>query len=71
MASVFKRLYVCLNACRRGLHVGCKPLISLNACYLKGPYHSQLFATVSIDANNDIFSMTYAVAEAKTKDSLV
>lgn len=71
MASVFKRLYVCLNACRRGLHVVCKPLISLDACYLKGPYHSQLFAAISIDANNGIFSITYAVVEAETKDLLV
>ena len=31
----FERLYICLVGCKKGVLVGCKPFIGLNACHLK------------------------------------
>ena len=32
----FKRMYVCLAACRTGFMNECRPIISLDACHLRG-----------------------------------
>ncbi|PKI75928.1 hypothetical protein CRG98_003662 [Punica granatum] len=32
----FERLYVCLEAYKKGFLLGCKPLIVLDGCFLKG-----------------------------------
>ena len=34
----FKRLFICLAAYRSGFLEGCRPVIGLDGCYLKGPY---------------------------------
>ncbi|XP_059435189.1 uncharacterized protein LOC132168118 isoform X2 [Corylus avellana] len=34
--SFFQRMYVCLDACKKGLLAGCRPIISVGACFLKG-----------------------------------
>ena len=34
--DMFKRMYVCLYACKRGFLVGCRPLIGIDGCHLKG-----------------------------------
>lgn len=44
--SIFKRIYVCLGACKSGFAKYCRPLISLDACFLKGDYGGQLMAAV-------------------------
>ncbi|GAV66250.1 hypothetical protein CFOL_v3_09760 [Cephalotus follicularis] len=35
---VFKRLFTCFGASRRGFLQGCRPFIGLDDCHLKGPY---------------------------------
>ncbi|XP_058782950.1 uncharacterized protein LOC131657557 [Vicia villosa] len=66
---VFERVYVCLNACKTAFAKFCRPLIGLDACFLKGDYGGQLMAAVGSDGNNQIFPIAYAVVEAETKDS--
>jgi hypothetical protein len=45
---VFGRLYVCLDACKKGF-VHCRPFIGVDACHLKGPYGDQLIAAIARD----------------------
>ena len=66
--GLFQRLYVCLDATKRSLRF-CRPIISLDACFLKGAFGGQLHATVARDANNNMFAITYATFEVKLKDS--
>lgn len=66
---VFERIYVCLEASKAGLAKTCKPLIGLDACFLKGDYGGQLMAAVGRDCNNQNFPIAYVVVEAETKDS--
>jgi hypothetical protein len=35
---VFERIYVCLEACKAGFAYTCRPLIGLDACFLKGDF---------------------------------
>ena len=65
----FEKMYVCLNACRKGFESGCRPIISLDACHLRGQLKGQLLATVGIDGNDGMYPIAYAVTEEETKGS--
>ncbi|XP_058767184.1 uncharacterized protein LOC131640795 [Vicia villosa] len=61
---VFVRIYVCLRACKVAFAKFCKPLICLDACFLKGDYGGQLMAVVESDGNNQIFLIAYGLVPA-------
>jgi hypothetical protein len=65
----FQRLYFSLAAMKRGFLAGCRPIISLDGCFLKGPYKGQQLAAISRDANNQMYPVAFAVVEAEIKDS--
>jgi hypothetical protein len=65
----FQRLYVSLAAMKNGFREGCRPVVGVDACFLKGHYKGQLMAAVGRDANNNMYPIAMAVVEAKTKDS--
>ncbi|XVF46934.1 hypothetical protein PTKIN_Ptkin03bG0068200 [Pterospermum kingtungense] len=68
-ARLFKRMYVCLKACKDGFKAGCRPIISLDGCFLKGYYGGQLLVAVGIDANDCIYPLAYAVVESECFES--
>lgn len=55
--SIFKRIYLCLNACKEGLNA-CKegfkwlePFVRLDGCHLKGTCRCQLLSAIGRDPN--------------------
>ncbi|XP_073227078.1 uncharacterized protein [Cicer arietinum] len=46
-----------------------RPLIGLDACFLKAEYGGQLIAAVGKDGNNQMILIAYAVVEVEIKDS--
>ena len=40
---VFKNLYICLGHLKRGFLEGCRRILSIDGCFLKGPWNGQLF----------------------------
>ena len=48
---------------------GCRPIIGLDAYYLKTKSGGQLITTIARDLNEEYFPLAYAVIKAKTKDS--
>ena len=46
-----------------------RPFIGLDGCHLKGPYRGVLLSTMSLNANNDLFSLAFMVVENENKDS--
>jgi hypothetical protein len=65
----FKRIYISLDACKRGFKAGCRPFIGLDGCFLKGYYGGQLLSAVSQDANNHIYVVAYAVVDVENKEN--
>lgn len=47
----FKRIYVCLGPLRRGFTKGCRPIIGIDNCHLKGPFGGQLLTAVGCYLN--------------------
>ena len=68
--DMFKRMYVCLDACKRGFLVGCRPLIGIDGCHLKGIIGGQLLVVVGKDMNDNIFLIDYAIIEIEKKNLL-
>ncbi|XP_059454997.1 uncharacterized protein LOC132185210 [Corylus avellana] len=67
--AFFQRMYICLDACKKGFKHGCWPIICLDACHLKGEYVGQLLCAIGKDGNDHMFPIAFAVAEAETKES--
>ncbi|XP_020985320.1 uncharacterized protein LOC107462923 [Arachis duranensis] len=65
----FMRMYMCLDAVKKGFLAGCRPIIGMDGCHLKGDHGQQLLVAVGRDPNDNYFSIAVAVVEAETKDS--
>ncbi|KAK1316217.1 hypothetical protein QJS10_CPA05g01999 [Acorus calamus] len=65
----FQRLFVCLHACRMGFIMGCRPFIGLDGCHLKGKHKGIMLSATSIDANNCLFPIAFAIVETESGDS--
>ncbi|MBA0735731.1 hypothetical protein Gogos_019547, partial [Gossypium gossypioides] len=66
---LFQRFYTCFDALRRGFLVGCRPILGLDGCYLKGIVKRELLTTVARDANNQMFPLAWCVVEVESTTS--
>ncbi|XP_074271440.1 uncharacterized protein LOC141595375 [Silene latifolia] len=66
---IFKRLYICLQACKEGFLKGCRPILGVDGCHLRGPYPGICLVAVGKDGNNNIFPVAWAVVEVENTDS--
>jgi hypothetical protein len=65
----FHMMFVCLDACKKGIIVGCRLMIALDGFHLKGPYGGQLLCAVGKDGNDDMYPIVYDVVESECRDS--
>ena len=65
----FKRMYVRYNAQKVGFLIGCRALIGLDGCHLKGRFGGQLLSATRKDGNDNIFSIALVVVEQENKES--
>uniref|UniRef100_A0A803PYD3 SWIM-type domain-containing protein n=1 Tax=Cannabis sativa TaxID=3483 RepID=A0A803PYD3_CANSA len=65
----FKRMYICFAGLRDGFNAGCRPLIGLDGCHIKGPHKGQLLTAIGIDADNGIYPVAFAVVEIENKET--
>ncbi|KAF7835621.1 Glycoside hydrolase, family 47 [Senna tora] len=67
--TLFKRMYVRFHAQKVGFLSGCRPIIGLDACHLKGRYGGQLIAAIGRDGNENMIPIAIAVVEQENRDS--
>ncbi|XP_050237850.1 uncharacterized protein LOC126687349 [Mercurialis annua] len=67
--GVFKGMYVCLAPLREGFRAGCRSIISIDGCWLKGIHGGQLLAAVGIDANDCIYPVAWAIVDNENKEN--
>ncbi|KAL0384319.1 UNVERIFIED_CONTAM: hypothetical protein Sradi_2826200 [Sesamum radiatum] len=65
----FKRIFVGLDALKKGFLQGCSPFLGFDGCHLKGPYGGVLLAAIGLDGNNGLFPLAFAIVESECKDS--
>nr|GEW45506.1 transposase, mutator type [Tanacetum cinerariifolium]GEX11057.1 transposase, mutator type [Tanacetum cinerariifolium] len=44
-----------------------REILGLDGCFMPGPWPSQILTAVGVDANNEIYTIAYAIVEAKSK----
>ncbi|XP_021747335.1 uncharacterized protein LOC110713178 [Chenopodium quinoa] len=66
---LFLRMFVCLAPLRDGFVSGCRPIIGVDGCHLKGAYPGQILVVVAKDGNNHIFPLAWATVEIENKDT--
>ncbi|XP_074318742.1 uncharacterized protein LOC141655564 [Silene latifolia] len=67
---VFQRMYISLKACIEGFVKGCRPLVGIDGCHIKGMYLGIILIVEAMDGNNNIFQIAWAVVEVENRDSL-
>lgn len=65
----FKRIFVCLDAMKKGFVRGCRPWFGIDGYHLKGPFGGVLLSAVGLYGNKDMFPIAVAVVEVECKDS--
>lgn len=65
----FKRFYVCLGPLKEGFIDGCRPIIGLDWCHLKGPFGGILLTAVETDPNDGMYPIAWTQVEAENNDS--
>ena len=65
----FQRFYPCLNGCKRGFLQGCRYVVGLDGCHLRGCHKGVLLTAVGIDPNDQLFPIVYAIDETENKNS--
>ncbi|KAL5538235.1 hypothetical protein UlMin_043131 [Ulmus minor] len=65
----FQRLYICLGGLKAGWRAGCRPILGLDGCFIKGHHKGQLLAAVGVDGNNQMYLVAYAIVESETKET--
>ncbi|XP_047183061.1 uncharacterized protein LOC124849203 [Vigna umbellata] len=65
---IFKRIYVCFKAFKES-SVSCRPIISLDGCFLKGKYGGELLTAVVRDENEKMCPLAYVVVKVENKDN--
>ncbi|XP_039028523.1 uncharacterized protein LOC120162440 [Hibiscus syriacus] len=54
---------------KRGWKEGCRPIIGVDGCFLKGPFKGILLSVVGRDVNDQMYPIAWAVVEGESTDS--
>nr|GEU84698.1 transposase, mutator type [Tanacetum cinerariifolium] len=71
LTRTFRRVYVCLGALKQDFKACGREVLGLDGCFMLGPWPGQILTTVEVDANNEIYSVAYAIVEAETRTTCV
>ncbi|XP_021856243.2 uncharacterized protein [Spinacia oleracea] len=66
---LFQRMYICLQPCKEGFMAGCRPILGVDGCHLRGSYPGICLTAVGKDGNNNIFPVAWAVVEVENADT--
>lgn len=67
--SSFHRFFVSFHASITGFEQGCRPLIFLDTASLNSKYQGVLLAAISVDGDDGIFPVAFAVVDADSEDN--
>ena len=65
----FKRMYICFKAMKDGWSAGCRKVIGLDGCFLKGTCRGQLLTAMGRDGNNQMYPIAWAVVNVENNDN--
>ena len=60
-------MFICFDAVKKGWKAGCRPIIGVNGCFLKGVCKGQLLAAIGLDADDQMYPIAWAVVDKENK----
>ena len=60
-------MFICFDALKRGWKGGCRPLIGLDGCFLKGVCKGQLLTAIGLDGMDQMYPIAWAVINKENK----
>ncbi|XP_023737650.1 uncharacterized protein LOC111885646 [Lactuca sativa] len=67
--TYFSKLYVCFANVKSGWLEGCRNVLGIDGCFLKGVCNGELLCDVGRDANNHIFPVAWAIVCVENKEN--
>lgn len=65
---VFKRIYICLGALKKGFLAGCRKVIGLDGFFFKGATNGELICALGRDANNQMYPIAWAIVHKENNE---
>ena len=65
----FRRFYVCFKNFKDGWIRGCRRVIGLDGCFLKGQVKGELLTAIGRDADNHVYPIAWAVVDVENIDN--
>jgi len=65
----FQRMFICLDALKKGFIAGCRRVVGLDGCFFKGATNGELLCAIGRDANNQMYPIAWAVVEKETNET--
>uniref|UniRef100_A0A803N8W1 MULE transposase domain-containing protein n=1 Tax=Chenopodium quinoa TaxID=63459 RepID=A0A803N8W1_CHEQI len=66
---MFKKIFISFDALYNGFLSGCRPFIGVDGTHLRGRYEGTLLVAASLDGDNGILPIAYAVVDKETKEN--
>ncbi|XP_052202808.1 uncharacterized protein LOC127808316 [Diospyros lotus] len=67
--SRFKYLFMAIGACLAGFRSQMRPVIAIDACFLKGKYLGSLFVATCKDGNKNVYAIAWGVGDSENDAS--
>ena len=67
--NYFSKFYVCFEGVKKGWKEGCRRVICIDGCFLKGIVTGELLCAVGKDANNQIYPIAWVVVCVENKEN--
>ena len=67
--GVFDGMYMCLGRLKKGFTSGCRSLICIDGCWLKGTYRGHLLAATGLDPNDCMYPIAWAIVKNESTET--
>uniref|UniRef100_A0A8R7V023 SWIM-type domain-containing protein n=1 Tax=Triticum urartu TaxID=4572 RepID=A0A8R7V023_TRIUA len=64
----FDKFYICFDACKKGFLAGCRKVIGLDGCFLKGR-GGEVLSAIGRDANHQMYLIAWALVDKETNET--
>ena len=66
---IFRRMYICLDACKNGFKADCRKVVELDGCFFNRATNGELLCALRRDANNQMFPIAWAIVDKENNDN--
>ncbi|KAL0385232.1 UNVERIFIED_CONTAM: hypothetical protein Sradi_2917500 [Sesamum radiatum] len=64
-----QRLFVSFHSCLQGFQNGCRPILFLNATFLKSKYQESLLTATAVDGDDGFFPVAFSIVDTENEEN--